>query len=200
VRGTGQGSGDQVPPFSSEGGWGSPARLDPLVWGREERGRRWTGKAGVVWGGEDLTRETCGPYVRWGMDLPVLPPPVPRIGHESTGRPPSDQSCLDRHVNLETLRLRPNNRRRCSHWFQPRPLDAPGTVGDGNPECGALFPIKPMVVAYVATKFARAAKESWQCGHRGRSRSAVLCFATVPVDEFRTTVVHGGCGLAMKQV
>eukprot|EP00963_Diacronema_lutheri_P008517 scaffold762_cov363-Pavlova_lutheri.AAC.4 len=67
-------------------------------------------------------------------------------------------------VNLETVLLYPNNRRG-SHWIQPRPLDAQGTIGDGNTRCKAFFPIKPWMAAY------GAATLSWQSRHHKHSRS-----------------------------
>jgi len=102
-------------------------------------------------------------------------------------------------VNLETLSLRPNNRR-CPHWIQPRPLDTPETVGDGNPRCGAFFPINPWVATYGAGRLAPGGRAKLAMPISQAFKDFVQRFRILMVDEFRTTVVHARDGSVMKHV
>lgn len=102
-------------------------------------------------------------------------------------------------MNCETLLLRRNNKR-CSHWVQPRPLDAQGEDGDGNPGCGPFSPIQPKAVAFGMAKFASGDRGELAMPKSQAFNECVQPFRTVLVDEFRRTMVRAGDGLAMTQL
>eukprot|EP00963_Diacronema_lutheri_P007225 scaffold633_cov321-Pavlova_lutheri.AAC.3 len=97
----------------------------------------------------------------------------------------------DEHVDLETLLLRPNNRRG-SHWIPPRPLDGEGTIGDRNLGYGAFFPTKAWLVAYGAAKFASGGHGEVAMPTSRAFKVCVQRLKTAPVDEFGTTMAHAG--------
>jgi len=73
-------------------------------------------------------------------------------------------------------------------------------MGDRYPGCGAFIPIKPMVVAYGAAKFAPGGHGERAMPKSRAFKECVKRLKAVLVEEFRTTIVHARDGSVLKQV